>query len=146
MHWNRLLILSAVTLFLAATGLIQAQESKSEGTTPKVTEKKPKRALPEMQLGSGLVAVRDAQSGKLRSASPEEMRRLLGGAGRSDAAEPKASLGPKGTQRVVVAPTHLKALAAKRSSDGKLVYGHVASESELETFAESPAKEAAHDR
>lgn len=104
--------------------------------------------------GQGMVVVRDAQTGQLRTPTPDEMRALQppASAARLAPSQPRIVTGPGGRRSVQLGERHMVYSVVNRDGEGQLaqqcVHGHDAAAQAAEGKAKPATKheEHSHDR
>jgi len=89
---------------------------------PAAAQQATQETPPEAAPGQGMVVVRDAQTGQLRTPTPAEIRALQprsSGAARTPA-QPKMVTGPGGRRSVQLGERHMVYSVVTRGADGKL--------------------------
>ncbi len=141
-------LLPLAILCLPAAAQQATQEAPQE-PTPQAAQP----AAPEAGAPAGMVVVRDAQTGQLRTPTPAEMRALQPRTAGSALAptQPKMVTGPGGRRSVRLGERHMVYSVVTRGADGKLsdqcVHGVHAAENAVDHPAPAgKPQEHRHDR
>ncbi|GAB3382573.1 post-PEP-CTERM-1 domain-containing protein [Massilia agri] len=134
---------------LAILCLPAAAQQATQEATPEARQP----AAPQAGAPSGMVVVRDAQTGQLRTPAPAEMRALQPRTPSTALApsQPKMVTGPGGRRSVQLGERHMVYSVVTRGADGKLsdqcVHGVHAAENAVDHPAPaSKPEEHRHDR
>jgi hypothetical protein len=106
-------------------------EAPSQSTPPASKNAAPQRVVASPSRQAGVVVVKDADTGQLRQATPEEIGALVGGGVQSAqplAIAPTAVVRPDGFTSVTLGPDQMSFSVITKTADGKLVQSCVTGE------------------
>jgi len=116
---------------LSAAPVVLADDTADDNNTADTTEEAQAEAGDQsVAASSGLRAVRDKKTGKLRSPNPAELRKMAeeeaasAGTTAAEASEPVVTYHANGMRSAVLGREHLMSLEAKRNADGTIEMSH----------------------